>query len=44
MVHAAARLILDPWISHIQASWVKLGPEGARALLAAGVDDLGGRS
>jgi FO synthase len=42
VVHAAARLILDPWISHIQASWVKLGPEGARALLAAGVDDLGG--
>jgi FO synthase len=42
VVHAASRLILDPWISHIQASWVKLGPEGARALLAAGVDDLGG--
>ncbi|HEY1479523.1 MAG TPA: 5-amino-6-(D-ribitylamino)uracil--L-tyrosine 4-hydroxyphenyl transferase CofH [Gaiellales bacterium] len=42
VVHAAARLLLDPWIPHIQASWVKLGPEGARALLAAGVDDLGG--
>ena len=42
VVHAASRLLLDPWISHIQASWVKLGPEGARALLAAGVDDLGG--
>ena len=42
VVHAASRLILDPWISHVQASWVKLGPEGARALLAAGVDDLGG--
>jgi FO synthase len=42
VVHAAARLLLDPWITHIQASWVKLGPEGARALLAAGVDDLGG--
>jgi FO synthase len=42
VVHAASRLILDPWISHIQASWVKLGSEGARALLAAGVDDLGG--
>jgi FO synthase len=42
VVHAASRLILDPFIEHIQASWVKLGPEGARALLAAGVDDLGG--
>ncbi len=42
VVHAASRLLLDPWISHIQASWVKIGPEGARALLAAGVDDLGG--
>jgi FO synthase len=42
VVHAASRLLLDPWIAHIQASWVKLGPEGARALLAAGVDDLGG--
>jgi FO synthase len=42
VVHAASRLILDPFIPHIQASWVKLGPEGARALLAAGVDDLGG--
>ncbi len=42
VVHAASRLLLDPWITHIQASWVKLGPEGARALLAAGVDDLGG--
>ena len=42
VVHAASRLVLDPFIPHIQASWVKLGPEGARALLAAGVDDLGG--
>jgi FO synthase len=41
-LHAAARLVLDPVVSHIQASWVKLGPDGARVLLSAGVDDLGG--
>ena len=28
--------------TNIQASWVKLGPDGARALLDAGVNDLGG--
>ena len=29
-------------IDNIQASWVKLGPVGARQLLRAGVNDLGG--
>ncbi len=42
VLHAASRLILDPYITSIQASWVKLGPDGARALLGAGVNDLGG--
>jgi FO synthase len=42
LVHAVARLVLHPWITNIQASWVKLGPAGARAALAAGVNDLGG--
>jgi FO synthase len=42
VLHAASRLILDPFITSIQASWVKLGPEGARVLLDAGVNDLGG--
>jgi FO synthase len=42
LVHAVARLALHPWIENVQASWVKLGPEGVRALLAAGVNDLGG--
>ena len=42
MLHAAARLLLDPHITSIQASWVKLGPEGAGVLLGAGVNDLGG--
>ncbi|MGM0782745.1 MAG: 5-amino-6-(D-ribitylamino)uracil--L-tyrosine 4-hydroxyphenyl transferase CofH [Pseudomonadota bacterium] len=41
-MHAVARLMLDGWIDNIQASWVKLGPELARQMLAAGVNDLGG--
>jgi FO synthase len=42
LMHAVARLALHPLIVNIQASWVKLGPEGARACLAAGANDLGG--
>jgi FO synthase len=42
LVHAVARLALHPWITNIQASWVKLGPEGTREALRAGVNDLGG--
>jgi FO synthase len=42
LVHAVARLALHPDITNIQASWVKLGPEGTRQVLAAGVNDLGG--
>jgi FO synthase len=42
LVHAVARLALHPDITNIQASWVKLGPEGTRQALAAGVNDLGG--
>jgi FO synthase len=42
LVHAVARLVLHPWITNIQASWVKLGPDGVRAALRAGVNDLGG--
>jgi FO synthase len=42
LVHAVARLALHPWITNIQVSWVKLGPEGAKAALRAGVNDLGG--
>jgi FO synthase len=42
LVHAVARLALDPWITNVQASWVKLGPEGTREALRAGVNDLGG--
>ncbi len=42
LVHAVARLALHPWITNIQASWVKLGPSGIAAALRAGVNDLGG--
>ena len=42
LVHAAARLALDPWLTNIQASWVKLGVDGAQAALRAGCNDLGG--
>ena len=42
LVHAVARLALHPWITNIQASWVKLGLDGAAAALQAGVNDLGG--
>jgi len=42
LVHAAGRLALHPWITNIQASWVKLGLEGATAALRAGANDLGG--
>lgn len=42
LMHAVARLALDPLISNIQASWVKMGPQGAVRCLSAGVNDLGG--
>jgi FO synthase len=42
LMHAVARIVLHGAISSIQASWVKLGVEGAAACLNAGVNDLGG--
>jgi FO synthase len=39
---ATARLAYRDCIDHVQVSWVKVGPDGARQLLAAGADDLGG--
>jgi FO synthase len=42
LMHAVARLALHPWITNVQASWVKLGVEGAQAALRAGANDLGG--
>ncbi len=42
LVHAVARLALNPHITNIQASWVKLGHDGVVAALNAGCNDLGG--
>ncbi len=42
LMHAVARLVLNPLITNIQASWVKMGAEGVVACLNAGVNDLGG--
>ena len=42
LMHAVGRLALHPWITNIQASWVKLGVAGAQAALRAGANDLGG--
>ena len=42
LIHAVARLALHPVVTNIQASWVKLGPDGVRQALASGVNDLGG--
>ena len=41
-MHAVARLVLYPDVTNIQASWVKLGPEGVKACMHAGVNDVGG--
>jgi FO synthase len=42
LMHAVARLALNPLIPNVQVSWVKLGAEGVRACLKAGANDLGG--
>ncbi|MFD2272652.1 5-amino-6-(D-ribitylamino)uracil--L-tyrosine 4-hydroxyphenyl transferase CofH [Undibacterium arcticum] len=42
LMHAVGRLALHPVIPNIQASWVKLGAEGVKACLRAGVNDMGG--
>ena len=42
LMHAVARLALDPWIVNIQTSWVKMGPDGMLLALAAGANDVGG--
>jgi FO synthase len=42
LMHAVARLALDPLVANIQTSWVKMGPEGAALCLDAGANDLGG--
>jgi FO synthase len=42
LMHAVARLVLNPLITNIQTSWVKMGREGVKACLRSGANDLGG--
>jgi FO synthase len=42
LMHAVARLALHPLVTNIQASWVKMGPEGLKWCLRAGANDIGG--
>ena len=42
LMHAVGRIAYRGAIDNIQLSWVKLGADGARQLLRAGVNDLGG--
>ncbi|MGD0439276.1 MAG: 5-amino-6-(D-ribitylamino)uracil--L-tyrosine 4-hydroxyphenyl transferase CofH [Acidimicrobiales bacterium] len=42
LMHAVGRIAYNGWIDNIQASWVKIGLDGARQLLQAGCNDLGG--
>jgi FO synthase len=42
LMHAVGRIAYRGTIDNIQLSWVKLGVAGARQLLRAGVNDLGG--
>jgi len=42
LMHALARIYFHNTIDNIQASWVKLGHDGAKVLLRSGVNDLGG--
>jgi CofH subfamily radical SAM domain protein len=42
LMHAVGRIAYRGWIDNVQASWVKAGVEGARQILQAGANDLGG--
>ncbi len=42
IVHALARVILHPYCTNLQVSWVKLGPRDAQRILAFGGNDFGG--
>ena len=39
---AVARLVLRPYITNIQVSWVKMGPKVGQMALVAGANDFGG--
>ncbi len=42
LMHAVGRIAYAGAIDNIQVSWVKMGAEGSRQMLRAGVNDLGG--
>ncbi len=42
LMHAVPRIAYHGLIDNVQASWVKLGAEGARQMLQSGANDLGG--
>ncbi len=42
LMHAISRITLHGTIDNIQTSWVKLGADGAAAMLQSGANDLGG--
>lgn len=42
LMHSIARVVFHGIIDNIQASWVKLGADGAAKVLNAGANDLGG--
>ena len=42
LIHAVGRIAYRGAIDNVQVSWVKMGREGARQLLCAGANDLGG--
>ena len=42
LMHSVARIAYGASVPNIQLSWVKLGVEGARQVLRAGANDLGG--
>ena len=42
LVHAVGRIAYRGAVDNVQASWVKVGVRGARQLLRAGCNDLGG--
>ncbi|MBV8981486.1 MAG: 5-amino-6-(D-ribitylamino)uracil--L-tyrosine 4-hydroxyphenyl transferase CofH [Acidimicrobiia bacterium] len=42
LMHAVGRIAYYPWVTNVQVSWVKIGASGARQVLTAGANDLGG--
>jgi FO synthase len=42
LMHAVGRIAYAGSVDNVQVSWVKLGAEGARQILQAGANDLGG--